>query len=547
MRKPTLTLLALLIAVFAHSFCSAAAVRRYAIVSGANRGGPSRPTLRYAVSDAEAFARLIEQLGGVKREDCKVLREPSLIDFGKALEALRADIKQSRAASERVEVLFYYSGHADDQGLLLAGTRFPYQKIREEMALLKADVNVAVLDACASGAITRQKGVIRQPAFLANSSADMKGYAFLTSSSENETAQESDRIRASFFTYYLISALRGAADSNADGKVSLNEAYDFSYNETLGRTAKTQGGPQHPAYDIQMSGTGELVLTDVRGVSSILVIPETLSGRVYILNTDRQLVTELFKTEGRKIALGMQSGNYSIYVDSGNDFLAASIKLAEKQTLVLDSGLFTSTKKEPSILRGPSIYQGDKPAGPAVKKFEIGGHYSSFSHFLAGIGRPGNFGERGGGARFAYNLNNHLAFEAQTNYWPGNYEQRFLTLFGAKAGVRRSGWGVFGVVRPGFLIERKHFRCVLACDTPGLLPLTVNANRFALDFGGVLELSDFGVYRSDRLFFRLDVTDTVVSQPIGMWRYSASEPPFFQGQFETQHTPRISVGAGFRF
>jgi len=542
MKKPILTLFALLIVVIlAHSLSSAAAVRRYAIVSGANRGGPSRPTLSYAVSDAEAFARLMQQLGGVRREDCRILREPSLIDFGKALEALRVEIKESRAANERVEVLFYYSGHADDQGLLLGGTRFPYPKIREEMALLKADVNVAVLDACASGAITRQKGVIREPAFLATSPADMKGYAFLTSSSENETAQESDRIRASFFTYYLISALRGAADSNTDGKVSLNEAYDFSYNETLGRTAKTQGGPQHPAYDIQMSGTGELVLTDVRGVSSILVLPEALSGRVYILNADRQLVTELLKTEGRQIALGMQDGSYSIYIDSGSDFRAASIRLTEKQTIVLDSGRFTLTKKEPSILRGPSIYQGDKPAPPAVKRFEIGGHYSSFSHFLSVAAAPGQFGERGGGARFAYNLNNHLALEGQTNYWPGNFEERFLTLFGVKAGVRRPGWGVFGVVRPGFLTERKHLGSL------NVTHLIVNANRFALDFGGVLEVYDFGVYRSDRFFFRLDVTDTVVSQPMGMWRYSASEPPFFQGQFETRHTPRISVGAGFRF
>ncbi len=329
--------------------------------------------------------------------------------------------------------------------------------------------------------------------------------------------------------------------------MSLNEAYDFSYNETLGRTAKTQGGPQHPAYDIQMSGTGELVLTDVRGVSSILVLPETLSGRVYILNADRQLVTELFKTEGRQIALGMQNGSYSIYIDSGTDFRAASIRLTEKQTIVLDSDRFTLTKKEPSILRGPSIYQGDKPAAPAVKKFEIGGHYSSFDHYNSVATSLGEIGEQGVGTRFAYNLNNHLAFEAQTNYWPGSFEQRFLTLFGAKAGVRRSRWGLFGVVRPGFLTDRKHFRCVLACDTPGLLPLTVNANQFALDFGGALEIYDFGVYRSDRLFFRLDVTDTVVSQPMGMWRYSASEPPHFEGRFETQHTPRISIGAGFRF
>ena len=92
----------------------------------------------------------------------------------------------------------------------------------------------------------------------------MRGHAFLTSSAETEAAQESDRIRASYFTHYLISGFRGAADLSGDGKVTLNEAYQFAFNETLGRTVDTKGGAQHPSYDINMSGTGDVVMTDVR-------------------------------------------------------------------------------------------------------------------------------------------------------------------------------------------------------------------------------------------------------------------------------------------
>jgi uncharacterized caspase-like protein len=62
----------------------------------------------------------------------------------------------------------------------------------------------------------------------------MRGYAFLTSSSPDEVAQESDHIGASFFTHYLVSGLRGAADVTGEGKVTLNEAYQFAFNETLG-------------------------------------------------------------------------------------------------------------------------------------------------------------------------------------------------------------------------------------------------------------------------------------------------------------------------
>jgi len=79
----------------------------------------------------------------------------------------------------------------------------------------------------------------------------MKGDAFMTSSSANEASQESDAIRGSFFTYYLVSGLRGAADMIHDGRITLNEAYQYAYNETLSRTEKTMGGTQHPNYDIR--------------------------------------------------------------------------------------------------------------------------------------------------------------------------------------------------------------------------------------------------------------------------------------------------------
>ena len=300
-------LVSMLLIVCAEATCSAAAVRRFAIVAGANRGGAGRVPLRYAVSDAETFARLLQDLGGGRAEDCRLLREPSVAEFREALHSLRREIAASRELARRVEAILYFSGHADDQAVMLAAGRFSYQGIREEIGRANADVNIVILDACASGAITRMKGGSKQPAFLVNPSANTKGYAFLTSSSENETAQESDRIRASFFTYYLNAALRGAADSNADGRVSLNEAYEFTYNETLGRTARTQGGPQHPAYEIQMTGTGELILTDVREFSSILVLPEQLEGRLYVMNSDRQLVAELFKPAGRSIYDSMKA------------------------------------------------------------------------------------------------------------------------------------------------------------------------------------------------------------------------------------------------
>ena len=136
----------------------------------------------------------------------------------------------------------------------------------------------------------------------------MTGHAYLTSASAEEAAQESDRIGSSFFTHYLISGLRGAADTAGDGIVTLNEAYTYAFQETLASTEKTQYGPQHPAYDINLSGSGDLVLTDLRSSSAILRVGEDVAGRLYLRDADGNLAVELNKAGGQKAELGLEPG-----------------------------------------------------------------------------------------------------------------------------------------------------------------------------------------------------------------------------------------------
>ena len=80
---------------------------------------------------------------------------------------------------------------------------------------------------------------------MAGGAAEVRGHAYLTSSSADEAAQESDRIGGSFFTHFLVTGLRGAADADSDKRVTLDEAYRFAFDETLARTEAIGGGPQH--------------------------------------------------------------------------------------------------------------------------------------------------------------------------------------------------------------------------------------------------------------------------------------------------------------
>ncbi len=276
-----------------------------------------------------------------------------------------------------------------------------------------------MLDACASGAITRLKGGRQRQPFLVDESADMRGHAFLTSSSETEAAQESDRIGGSYFTHFLISGLRGAADNSGDGKVTLNEAYQFAFNETLGRTTDTKGGVQHPSYDINLSGTGEVVITDLRQTSATLVLGETLDGRFFVRNARQELVVELNKPYGRRIELGLEPGHYELRVEREPAAFLAKTEVGEGVRVVLEPAQFSPTRPEPTRRRGGFEAPSFAAAGRNRIDVRLGlwhkGSASADADVVAGTSN----GDLLAGIRYTRFVREDLAFSAAFDLAPG--------------------------------------------------------------------------------------------------------------------------------
>ncbi len=293
-------------------------VRRIGMFVGANNGGRSRVTLRWAASDAQKMAQVMNEIGSISMADTYYLAEPSLDQVIDSLEGITRRIQSSAASSRRVEFIFYYSGHSDDLGLLIGEDRLLYTSLRQLIQDAGADVTVAILDGCESGAFTRRKGGERIQPFLTDESSDMKGFAFLTSSSDSEASQESDRIQASFFTHFVVSGLRGAADTTQSGRVTLNELYHYAFRETLAMTSSTTAGPQHPSYDIQLSGTGDVVLTDISRPESALHFASEVSGRVLIRAESGNILSEFQKSQGSERVIVVPPGTYEITL-SGAD------------------------------------------------------------------------------------------------------------------------------------------------------------------------------------------------------------------------------------
>ena len=335
-------------------------IKRYVVAIGANEGGKDRVKLRYAISDAKSFLNVLEELGGVQQEDSLLLQNPDVKTFYTEMGRLQTKMEKSRSEFSRIEAIFYYSGHSDEKSILLGNEKISYVDFRETISSMPADVRIAILDSCLSGAFTRLKGGKKRLPFLIDEAYDMKGSAFMTSSSATEASQESDLIEGSFFTHYLISGMRGAADMIQDGRVTLSEAYQFTFTETLTETTKTISGPQHPNYNIDMSGTGDVVITDIRRGSAILVLPPEISGRIFVHDKNNSLVVELSKPLGRSIELGLDEGEYRVINLLEGQVFESKIKLQEGVDFALNADAFLKSDKKYTTPRGARSVQVQK-------------------------------------------------------------------------------------------------------------------------------------------------------------------------------------------
>lgn len=156
----------------------------------------------------------------------------------------------------------------------------------------------------------------------------------------------------------------------------------------------------------------------------------------------------------------------------------------------------------------------------------------------------------GFGGHASYKVTSKFALDAEVNYFPVKPREHFIQsdprwqgLFGAKAGIRKKRFAVFGKARPGFLyfnglsritnvdqLFLAPFGCVFQ-----LISLTDDKKSvFNLDLGGTVEF-----YLPKRIYLRVDAGDTVV-------HYPTKTPTQFNRGFTT-HNFQFSAGIGIRF
>jgi hypothetical protein len=166
-------------------------------------------------------------------------------------------------------------------------------------------------------------------------------------------------------------------------------------------------------------------------------------------------------------------------------------------------------------------------------RFELGAQFSVL-HFKDFAER--RYGDKGGGARFTFNVSRNIALEAEANLFLTSTTENIFrdlqqikqALFGIKAGKRGEKIGLFGKARPGLI----HYGKVSPpfCTTiVGTADCSFPTTNFAFDAGGVVEL-----YPTRRTIVRFDGGDTIIRRSI-------------IGGTKVTHNFQFSAGFGVRF
>jgi hypothetical protein len=310
-----LRIAALAAAILAARPAAAQTLRRFAVIAGNDVGGGDTRPLLYAAADARKVHDILTRLGGVRPEDATLVLGKTAGDLLAAIGEVERRLSEAARRGERTALFFYYSGHAKDGALRLGETRVAIDALKTRIAASPADVRIAILDSCKSGALTRTKGARLAPAFEIQSepARNAKGLVILTSSTSDEDSQESDVIGGSYFSHHLASGLLGGADRSGDGRVTLFEAYTYAYDRTVADTAASAAGAQHPTFSYDLAGNGELVITDVVARNEGIYVPRAAPSGVYYLVDQQGFVSaEISKADGVDRRVALSPGRYRV-------------------------------------------------------------------------------------------------------------------------------------------------------------------------------------------------------------------------------------------
>lgn len=204
---------------------------------------------KYAARDAELVAAYFQAVGGVPTANVRVLQDRK---------ALRPDIEEAlldwlppRVNAESV-VIVYFAGQAmvapsgetylvPYEGAKSSVSRlYPLKDLQSTLAKLKARLTLLIFDGSVSRVGGNARSKVKAPQWDVGGGGAGGGGTIvrLIGATGLHRGLESDKLRHGLFTYYLLRGLRGEADANHDGEVTLGELTAF-LGETVPAAARS--------------------------------------------------------------------------------------------------------------------------------------------------------------------------------------------------------------------------------------------------------------------------------------------------------------------
>ena len=207
--------------------------------------------------DAEEFAHVLRQPDLAAFDDVQVLLNDGESKIRRSIARFFVDRKRDDL------LLLYFSGHGirNEQGQLflaandteikiLEASGIPAEFVTQSMNNSRSQRQLLILDCCNSGAFAHgsksASGVGKSMGIATAFEGSGFGRVVLTATDATQYAWEGDKVigdtQKSVFTHFLIEGLKGDADRDGDGRIDVDELYDYAYEQVVHRTPKQTPG-----------------------------------------------------------------------------------------------------------------------------------------------------------------------------------------------------------------------------------------------------------------------------------------------------------------
>jgi len=226
--------------------------------------------LKFCVNDIKSLHEVLIQpdRGGYDKAGALLLVDGSGRDSLPTRSNIMSRITSvAKMAEPEDTILFAFSGHgmeenetsyllpADAQTGVLEETAIPVKWIKEKLGHASARARIIILDACHAGAIIGKADAGRMTEKFSNEISDLgEGFAMLSSCRLKEFSYEWEEKQYGVFSHFLCEGLRGYADADQDGIVTVPEASKY-VTQKVKEWAFKKGVQQSPLLNTESQET----------------------------------------------------------------------------------------------------------------------------------------------------------------------------------------------------------------------------------------------------------------------------------------------------